>query len=42
LSVALDDSLWLRRAHSIGHDRQYLNLITYALVVNSLALHRRH
>ena len=40
INRALDDSLWLRRAHSIGHERQHLNLITYALVVNSLALHR--
>ena len=35
----LDDTLWLRRAHSIGHDRQHLNLLGYALMVNSLALH---
>jgi hypothetical protein len=40
----LDDTLWLRRAHSIGHQRQHLNLITYALGVNSLTLtrHRQH
>ena len=32
-----------RRAHSLGHRRQLLNLLGYALVVNSLALsrHRR-
>ena len=36
----LDDTLWLRRAHSIGHDRQHLNLLGYALMVNGLALHR--
>ncbi|MGD9999889.1 MAG: hypothetical protein AB7L17_21620 [Ilumatobacteraceae bacterium] len=35
----LDDTLWLRRAHSIGHRRQTLNLLTYALGVNALALH---
>ncbi len=35
----LDDTLWLRRAHSIGHLRQTLNLLTYALCVNGLALH---
>ena len=35
----LDDTLWLRRAHSIGHHRQTLNLLTYALCVNGLALH---
>ena len=40
----LDDSLWLRRAHSIGHLRQTLNMLTYALGVNALALHlhRQH
>jgi hypothetical protein len=36
----LDDTLWLRRAHSVGHDRQTLNLLGYALMVNGLALHR--
>jgi hypothetical protein len=36
----LDDTMWLGRAHSIGHARQYLNLIGFALTVNSLALHR--
>ena len=35
----LDDSLWLRRAHSIGHRRQTLNLLTYALGINGLAVH---
>ena len=40
INRALDDTLWLRRAHSIGHERQHLNLITHALCVNSLALHR--
>ncbi len=35
----IDDSLWLRRAHSIGQHRQTLNLVTYALCVNGLALH---
>jgi hypothetical protein len=32
----LDDTHWLRRAHSLGHQRQLLNLLGYALVVNSL------
>jgi hypothetical protein len=41
INRALDDTLWLRRAHSVGHERQHLNLITHALGVNSLAL-RRH
>ena len=40
INRALDDTLFLRRAHSIGHERQHLNLLTYALTVNSLALHR--
>lgn len=40
INRALDDTLFLRRAHSIGHLRQHLNLITYALCVNSLAVHR--
>lgn len=35
----LDDTLWLGRAHSIGRHRQSLNLLTYALCVNALALH---
>ena len=33
----LDDTLWLRRAHSLGHQRQTLNLLGYALMTNSLA-----
>ena len=41
INRALDDTLWLRRAHSVGHARQDLNLLTHALGVNSLALHRR-
>jgi hypothetical protein len=41
INRALDDTLWLRRAHSIGHRRQQLNLLTYALVVNSIALYGR-
>jgi hypothetical protein len=36
----LDDTLWLRRAHSLGHYRQTMNLLGYALMVNGLALHR--
>ena len=30
----------IARAHSVGHARQHLNLLGYALVVNGLALHR--
>ena len=33
------DTLWLRRAHSVGHHRQTLNLLTYALGINALAIH---
>jgi hypothetical protein len=40
INRALDDTLWLRRAHSVGHHRQHLNLLTYALGVNALAVHR--
>lgn len=40
INRALDDTLWLRRAHSVGHARQHLNMLTFALGVNSLALHR--
>ena len=36
----LDDTLWLGRAHSLGHRRQHLNLLGYALMTNGLALHR--
>jgi len=35
----LDDTLWLRRAHSVGCRRQLLNLITYALGVNAMSMH---
>lgn len=35
----LDDTLWLRRAHSVGHRRQALNVLTYALGVNAMAVH---
>jgi hypothetical protein len=37
INRALDDTLWLGRAHSVGHERQHLNLIGFALMVNSLA-----
>ena len=36
----VEDALWIGRAHSIGHARQRLNLLGYALIVNGLALHR--
>jgi hypothetical protein len=36
----LDDTLYLRRAHTLGHARQHLNLLGYALVTNAVTLHR--
>lgn len=40
INRALEDTLWLGRAHSLGHRRQLLNLLGYALMVNSLARSR--
>ncbi len=40
INRGVDDSLWIGRAHSIGHARQHLNVLGYALMVNGLALHR--
>jgi hypothetical protein len=40
INRGVDDSLYLGRAHSLGHARQLTNLLGYALMVNSLALHR--
>ncbi len=40
INRALDDTCWLGRAHSAGRARQLVNLIGYAIAVNSLALHR--
>ena len=37
----LDDTLWVRRAHSVGNPRQLLNMVTYALGVNALSIHVR-
>jgi hypothetical protein len=34
----LDDTLWLRRAHSVGARGQLLDLIGFGLVYNSVAL----
>jgi hypothetical protein len=36
----IEDTLWIGRARRIGHARQLLNLLGYALMVNGLALHR--
>jgi hypothetical protein len=38
INRGLDDTMWLRRAHSVGQRRQLLNLLGYALMVNSCAL----
>jgi len=40
INRALEDTLWLRRAHSLGHRRQLLNLLGYAIMVNSLTIAR--
>ncbi len=34
----LDDTHYLRRAHSVGHERQLVNLVGFGLAINSLAL----
>jgi hypothetical protein len=39
INRALDDSMFLGRAHSKGAVRQLVNLIGYALMVNGLAVH---
>lgn len=39
INRGLDDSMWLGRAHGVGHARQHVNLLGYALMVNSVALH---
>jgi len=36
----LDDTMWLGRAHSVGHEHQLVDLLRHALV-NSIALHQR-
>jgi hypothetical protein len=40
ITRALDDTLYLAAAHSVGHRRQHLNLLGFALVTNSLARSR--
>jgi hypothetical protein len=39
INRALEDTLYLRRAHSLGHLRQQVDIFGYALMVNSLAVH---
>jgi hypothetical protein len=38
MNRGLDDSLYLGRAHSRGQLRQQVELLAYALVVNSIAV----
>ena len=38
INRGLEDTLYLNRAHSVGHARQHVNLLGYAIMVNSLAL----
>lgn len=40
INRALDDTLWLRRAHSKGRLRQLFELIGFALMTNALAVYR--
>jgi hypothetical protein len=40
INRALDDTFYLGRAHSLGRRRQLIEVLGYALTVNSLALHR--
>jgi len=41
INRGLEDTLYLRRAHSVGHRRQLVNLLGWALVINSVAV-REH
>jgi hypothetical protein len=41
INRALDDTLWLGRAHSRGAQRQLVNLIGFAIMTNSLAVYLR-
>ena len=38
INRGIDEPMWLTRAHSVGQLRQQVNLFSYALMVNSLAL----
>ena len=40
LNRSLEDSLYLSRAHSLGHARQQVEILGWALLVNSLTLAR--
>jgi hypothetical protein len=38
INSIMKSALWLRRAHSLGRLRQHMDMIAFALTVNSLAL----
>ena len=40
INRGLEYSLYLKGAHSVGHARQHVNLLGYALMVNLLTLHQ--
>lgn len=40
INRALDDTLWLGRAHSLGRMRQLFELMGFALMTNAIAVHR--
>jgi hypothetical protein len=40
INRGLDDTLWLRCAQRVGHARQQINILGYALLVNGLAVHK--
>jgi hypothetical protein len=39
INRVFDDTMWLGRAHSVGHARQLVNLLGFALMTNGLAIH---
>jgi hypothetical protein len=41
INRGIEDSLFIGRAHSIGHERQLVNLFGYALMVNGIAMLQR-
>jgi hypothetical protein len=43
INRGIEDSLYIGRAHSVGHQRQLLNLLGFGLMVNGVAMlhHRR-
>jgi hypothetical protein len=40
LNRQIEDTLYLKKAHSVGHERQEADLFGFALMVNSLTLAR--